>query len=138
MSELKQVEELLPEVVREMVEVIGFPDTEKVIANFGGVDFYFSLGKHYFPRLVKVIGIEQAGKLRAYFDRERLYIPRCEVALKRLRNLRFKAEYDLLKNEGKSGNFAMLELCPKYGFTERFAFKMLASLNQQTQQTSLF
>lgn len=126
MSEFERVEAYLPDVVKEMVELIGITKTEQVIKHFGGVEFYFSAGKTYYPRLVKVIGEESALKVRQYFNRERLYIPRCDTALRVLRNERFKAEFATLKKEQNlSSNLAMVELCPKYGFSERYAWKIL-------------
>ncbi|QGM80678.1 Mor transcription activator family protein [Otariodibacter oris] len=134
--ELASVEAYLPDVVKQMIEVVGFPATENVIKSFGGVDFSFSLGKQYFPRLVDVIGLDSATKLRQHFNRERLYIPRCDAALRILRNAKFRAEFEKIKKEkGISGNLAMLELCPKYGISERFAWKVLqepSSLEQES------
>lgn len=138
MCEFEQVEAYLPEVVKEMIGVIDFPATEKVIKAFGGVDFYFSLGKQYFPKLVEVIGIEQATKLQEYFSRERLYIPRCEAALKVLRNQRFRVEFQQVKAQKQiSSNLVMLELCPKYGISERHAWDIL-NHQEAIEQQSLF
>lgn len=127
MSDFKQVEAYLPEVVKEMVAIIGFPATERVIKQFGGVSFSFSLGQHYFPRLVEVIGVELAHQLRTHFKSEWLYIPRCETALRVLRNRRFQVEFHALKQQKQiSANLAMLELCPKYGISERHGWAILA------------
>lgn len=138
MHEFEQVEAYLPPVVKEMAELIGFPATEQVIKHFGGVDFHFSQGLRYFPRLIEVLGAETAEKLRGYFQRERLYIPRCDVALKMLRNQRFKVEFAQIKAEKQiSGHLAMLELCPKYGISERHAWDILQQPSPIT-QPSLF
>lgn len=140
MSEFERVEAYLPDVVKEMVEVIGLIKTEQVIKHFGGVEFYFSAGKTYYPRLVGVIGEDSAHKVRQYFNRERLYIPRCDTALRVLRNERFKTEFAALKAEkGISSNLAMMELCPKYGISERYAWRILQMhAGGLKQQGSLF
>lgn len=138
MGEFEQVEAYLPEVVKEMISIIGFPATEQVIKAFGGIDFCFSLGKQYFPKLVAVIGHEQAVALRAYFNREWLYIPRCDAALRVLRNQRFRVEFGEIKAQKQiSSNLVMLELCPKYGISERQGWFILSSCSAQT-QPSLF
>ncbi|MCK3654896.1 hypothetical protein A4G19_03670 [Pasteurellaceae bacterium Macca] len=140
MCELEQVEAYLPDVVQEMVSVIGLPATEKVIQHFGGVDFRFSLGKWYFPKMVEVIGKESADSLRRYFKREKIYIPRCDRALRALRNARFKAEFEALKREqALSGNMAMIALCPKYGISERYGWEIVRErLPCATAQQGLF
>ncbi|WP_179108348.1 hypothetical protein [Rodentibacter rarus] len=85
-SQFERVADCLPEVVLEMVEPVRFNDVEKIVHLFGRVNFLFSDGKVYFPKLKALIGLESAVKLLRYFKSERVYIPRCEVALCLLRN----------------------------------------------------
>ncbi|MBE2895474.1 mor transcription activator family protein [Pasteurellaceae bacterium HPA106] len=138
--ELKDVQDYLPEVVLEMVELIGFVDTEKLINAFGGTTFRFTDGQYYFPKLVEAVGRESAVALRKYFNIEQVYIPRCEVALRLLRNYRFKADFDwLTESNGKSGRLAMLELCPKYGVSDRAGWDILRKMSSATtNQSALF
>lgn len=127
--DLEQVKEVLPSVVLEMIDLIGYANTLKMIEHFGGSEFWFSDGAHYFPRLKAVLGKECATQLRQYFNIEKVYIPRCDAALRLARNYQFKAEFDwLTKSKGISGRLAMLELCPKYKITNRRAWEILREL----------
>lgn len=139
-SRLESVAEYLPEIVLEMVDLVGFVDVEKIINQFGGTTFRFTDGSVYFPRLKELIGLESAGKLRHYFNAEEVYIPRCETALRLLRNERLVADFDFItQGEKKSGRAAMLELCPKYQLSDRQAWEIVRTHQvQQYRQDSLF
>lgn len=138
--ELSDVSGYLPDVVHQMIDVVGFRAVEKVIRTFGGTTFCFTDGVHYFPKLIELIGRESAVKLRHYFRSEQVYIPRCEVALRTLRNQRLKAEFDYLTQEQhKSGRMAMLEICPKYQLSDRQAWEIVYRFNREAQaQNRLF
>lgn len=133
MSEFENVEAYLPDVVKEMVQIIGFPATEKLIKSLGGVYFRFSDGLKYFPKLVEVVGMDAAKALRQHFHRSDMYIPRCEVALKVLRNQHFKREFDRLCDEkGLSGRMAMLELCPQFQLSDRQGWEIIRCSRRPT------
>uniref|UniRef100_UPI00403D75DB Mor transcription activator family protein n=1 Tax=Pasteurella multocida TaxID=747 RepID=UPI00403D75DB len=140
-TDIENVAEYLPDVVHEMVNIAGFSDVEKIIKRFGGSRFRFSDGIHYFPKLKELIGKESAIKLRTHFQSEEIYIPRCDVALRVLRNQRLKADFDYLtQREGKSGRMSMLEICYKYKISDRQAWDIVYSLQREpkAQQTTLF
>ncbi|HHF4380701.1 Mor transcription activator family protein [Haemophilus influenzae] len=135
---LEDVAELLPETVQQMVDLVGFAAVEKIITNFGGATFRFTDGVHYFPKLKALIGLESAAKLREVFRGEWLYIPRCQTALRVLRNYRFKADYDYLTQHlNKSGRMAMLELCPKYQLSDRSGWEILAQVRHPEEPHNL-
>ncbi|MFZ7016490.1 Mor transcription activator family protein [Klebsiella pneumoniae] len=69
-----------------------------------------------------------------------LYLPRCETALRELRNQRFLAEFDTVRQEGTSSLMAMTLLCPRYGFSDRFGWELLSKRKKSlsTRQQSLF
>ncbi|OOF59310.1 Mor transcription activator family protein [Rodentibacter myodis] len=142
-SQFERVADYLPEVVLEMVDLVGFSNVDKIIQAFGGTNFLFSDGKVYFPKLKALVGLENAVKLRRYFKSEWVYIPRCEVALRLLRNERLKADFDFLtQTEKKSGRMAMLDLCKKYQLSDRHAWDIVRGLRSmsfyQHQQVPLF
>lgn len=126
MQKLEQVAALLPEIVREIVDIIGFADTEKLIRAFGGLEFFFRKGEVYYPKLIDVLGEDVAEQLYQYFKGERVYLPRCDIALRALRNARFRTEYHYLtQNEQKSGRQAMIALCPKYQISDRMGWEIV-------------
>lgn len=138
-NNLESVAEFLPEIVLEMVDIVGFADTEKLIRAFGGISFRFNDGAYYFPLLVNAVGRDSAEKLRHYFHFEVVYIPRCEVALKVLRNQRFKAEFDYLtQGQHLSKRKAMIELCPKYQISDRQGWTIIDNFHSPAIQPHLF
>ena len=137
-SKFESVADYLPEIVLEMVELVGFIDVEKIINQFGGTTFRFTDGAVYFPKLKELIGLESAAKLRHYFQAEEVYIPRCETALRLLRNERLKADFDYItQTEKKSGRTAMQELCPKYRLSDRQAWEIVRALQRLSYQQKL-
>lgn len=136
-ANLEDVAELLPETVQQMVDLVGFPTVEKIITNFGGATFRFTDGVHYFPKLKALIGLESAVKLREVFRGEWVYIPRCETALRVLRNYRFKADFDCLTQHlNKSGRMTMLELCPKYQLSDRSGWEIVAQVRNPKESSN--
>lgn len=134
---LNDVKQCLPDVVVEMIDVLGFADTQLVIDKFGGTRLYF-MGDGYYNVIKTATNDQIAKKLRQFFRGESVYIPRCDVALRLLRNLQFKADYDYLTENGMSGRMAMVKLCPKYGITDRTGWAILKENWHQIYQQALF
>lgn len=138
MDNLEDVADYLPDIVKEIIEVIGFSATEKLVRELGGSQFRFSQGMNYYPKLVEVIGKELAQTLCKYFQREDIYIPRCNTALRMLRNQRLKADFDrLCEQEKLSGRMAMLQLCPKYQLSDRQVWDIVYSFRRESCQARL-
>ncbi len=144
-DELEQVKSLLPETVLRIAELIGYPATAELLKTLGGSTFPVgkgirALGVHRVRLLQSAIGEENTRILMKNFGGEVLYLPRCDSALRQLRNLAFIHEFGLLRNRGVSSLLAMTELCPKYGFSDRFAWGLLAQQknNGISTQDSLF
>lgn len=142
---LEQVAELLPESVQQIAELIGYPATVRLLEAFGGTTFPVSkglraLGATRTALLRQAVGEDNAALLAKNFGGEVLYLPRCDRALRELRNRRFLEEFDALRCQGTSSLMVMTELCPKYGFSDRFAWGLLAEQKNATanQQNSLF
>lgn len=134
------VENYLPESIKGMVAVIGLLDTEKLVKAFGGVSFQFSGSAKCFERLVDVLGEESAVKLQSYIGVGEVYIPRCETALRILRNQQIYAEFCYLtENKKMSGRMAVLALCPKYRVSDRTAWEAIRyyQQNRKRQQITL-
>ena len=119
----------LPESVQSIADVIGLADTEKLVRVIGGTRFKFGKGKQETARLKllqQTIGEQQTEKLLAVFGGDVMYIPRCQLALQRLRNQRFRTDYVALTYDGKTSNaMALLQLCPQYGISQRTADAIL-------------
>lgn len=128
---LQQVTELLPPVVIQIADLIGFPATERLLSAFGGTTFPIgkglrALGAQRAALLRDTIGDHNAKILFKNFGGFPLYLPRCEQALRELRNQRFLAEFHAIRQDGTSSLMAMTILCPKYGFSDRTGWNLLS------------
>lgn len=131
----------LPESIQEIVGVIGLADTEKLVKAVGGTRFKFGKGKQETARLKllqQTIGETQTEKLLAVFGGDVMYIPRCQLALQKLRNQRFRAAFDDLIANGTSKAMALLQLCPEYGISQRTADSILKERETTVSQGQLF
>lgn len=143
--DIEQVRELLPDSILQIVELIGYPATSALLSKLGGVTFpfYKGLSEHDSARaalLREAIGDENVRILVKHFAGEVLYVPRCDRALRELRNRAFLNEFDELCKSGVSALMVMTRLCPKYGFSDRFAWGLLADnrAKKLNSQSSLF
>lgn len=133
----------LPESVQSIADVIGLADTEKLVRVIGGTRFKFGKGKQETARLKllqQTIGEPQTEKLLSVFGGDVMYIPRCQLALQRLRNQRFRADYAALTDNGKTSKaMALLQLCPQYGISHRTADVILQERDEvKVEQGNLF
>ncbi|EBC4877349.1 hypothetical protein C2W27_14475 [Salmonella enterica] len=132
LDELEAVAELLPPVVIELVDLIGYRHVAALIERLGGISFPVSqnvrmVGNRRADVLADVLPPDAAKLVVQRFGGDTLYIPRCDAALRELRNRRFIADYRARLEAGESGRFALMELCPLYGFSDRFGQQIIAS-----------
>ncbi|WP_049606151.1 Mor transcription activator family protein [Yersinia mollaretii] len=128
--DIEQVKALLPESVQQIAELIGYPATARLLDKLGGTTFPIgkglrALGAARATLLRETIGDENAQLLVKHFGGEVLYLPRCDRALRELRNRSFLAEFAQLRGSGVSSLMVMTQLCPKYGFSDRFAWGLV-------------
>lgn len=130
MTDFESVEVYLPDVVKEIVTLIGLPDTEKLVRALGGVGFYLGGGGLYYNKIKAIIG-ESATKSLAQYFKGYLYLPKCEVALRVLRNKQLNADFLAMTADNKmSGRAAMLELCQKYRLSDRQGWDIVYSFRR--------
>ncbi|MDK4595651.1 Mor transcription activator family protein, partial [Kingella kingae] len=86
-------------------------------------------GKHNTARLAllhEAIGKRKTEQLLDVFGGDELYVPRCQVVLRRLRNQQFRADFAALTDDGKTSKaMAYLQLLPKYQISNRTADAIL-------------
>ncbi|WP_369581484.1 Mor transcription activator family protein [Kingella oralis] len=132
----------LPESMQQIAEVIGLDGAEKLVRAVGGARFKFGKGRHNTARmklLRQAVGKAGADKLAAVFGGDELYIPRCSVQLRKIRNRRFRAAFAALTDGGKTSKaMALTELCPQFGLSHRTADKILAEREAVAVQGALF
>lgn len=124
-----RVADLLPRAIAEMVDVIGMDATIRLVEELGGADFDMPVGSKDSYRLSvlkNILAEAEVDALLAVYGGARIYIPRCEAALRELRNQRFAVHVRvLMEQEGLSQKAAVQKLIAGYGITERWAYEIL-------------
>lgn len=126
---LYQVADLLPPSVADIVRTIGIEPTLRLVAALGGTSYDFPVGVADSPRLrvlQDILDPEDIERLLAVYGGARTYIPRCEAALRELRNRQFRAAVETMAaRDGISQKLAIQQLAPQYDITERWAYEIL-------------
>lgn len=144
-DELAQIEALLPESAKALIHVLGYAATTKLINRFGGVTLSAksgaarerSGGVHSLLR--DVLTDDESQKLIAYLGADQFYIPRCDSALRQLRNVRFIAAVAERQDMGFSIRQAMAVLCPQFDISDRQGWKLIRASSSETGvQANLF
>lgn len=133
--------ELLPQAVLELVDVIGYEASIKLVQTFGGLDIHVPVGKlesGNLARLNETIGELAAAALMSVYGGARLYIPKCDAALIALRNQRFCQAVEAAVAMGESKKAAIQTLAIEFGITERWGYDILARMNAIQAQQRLF
>lgn len=138
MKDFEKVKSLLPPVVLQLSELIGFPATEKLIKALGGVQLLMAkdLNKIDDVRrkiLIDAVGLEKATTIAETFGGEMIYIPRCDKALRELRNQSLLKDIDNLVMCDYSIIKAITILCPQYGISSRHAWDIIKKRENSTQ-----
>ncbi|HHR5813577.1 TPA: Mor transcription activator family protein [Providencia alcalifaciens] len=135
-NELVKFKTLLPDSAKQLIDVIGYTATSKLINQFGGVSLTGishgaterTGGVHRL--LEEILNDNEYKKLLQYIGQSVFYIPRCKSIFRQIRNQQFLSEFTLLNKQGYSRRQAMALLCPKYGFSDRIGWKLLHDLNK--------
>ena len=134
--------ELLPDVVTDIVSIIGYPKTLQLLQALGGLDFAMPTGEKTGPSatlLTNAVGSDAAKLLMQAFGGERLYIPRCISAFVQLNNQSFCRDVRRMVEGGQTQKAAIHLYAPQYGFSERWAYTVLREESKRADvQLSLF
>lgn len=133
--------EMLPDAVADIADIIGLNKTLLLVQKLGGVDFAIPMGNLQWSSeqlLIDAIGESAAAELMTAYGGERLYIPRCQAACIKLRNHEFRVAIEMMVASGKTQTAAIRQYAPQYGFTERWAYKILSEKSGLDAQLSLF
>lgn len=124
-----EMTEHLTPLVREIIDLIGFDATVRLVERFGGARIPLSggtreHGEKYINMLLEVICREDIDKLWRYFGDE-VYIAKCSAALREVRDRQFLADYDRMRDEGCSERHTLFALCGLSGISCTTARKIL-------------
>lgn len=126
---LYEVAELLPPSVADIVNTIGIEPTLRLVTALGGTSYDFPVGVVDSPRLrvlQDILAPDEIDRLLAVYGGARYYIPRCEAALRELRNRQFRHAVEaMVARDGISQKLAIQQLAQQYDITERWAYEIL-------------
>ena len=130
MPELDSVTHLLPDSVKEMIDLIGMPKTLILIDRLGGTTWPFSkntskLGRLRYDVIAELVGVEAADKLTQRFGGDVFAIPKCEFAVRELRNRNLRNQFDALVSQGLGSNQAVSILAKQFALTDRHVWRIL-------------
>lgn len=140
---LNKYQDILPASAKEIVEVVGIKDAIELIKKYGGTTMIITnLESSYaYQDLSTVLAAEQVEKVIKHFSGTRLYIPKCDEAMIRIRNEQFwKAVEKLIIDLSVSQERAIFLLCPQFGITYRQAFnikKEMQTVKEDSKQQAL-
>ncbi|MDT4856084.1 Mor transcription activator family protein [compost metagenome] len=136
---LEQVKGLLPQQIRDIADVAGLPVALRLVEELGGTTWEFARGANRngqirVAALADLVGEEAAEVLTRHLGAERIYIPRCAVALRRIRDLEINRQFEQGVREGISANTLVAELARSYRLSDRRVWKILKQPLQATGQ----
>jgi len=120
----------LPGILRDLVDLIGLAGTMKLVEHYGGVRLYVPVKYDPGHPIAKLLGGESFLKLiDAYGGEEHFDIPKADRAMIALRNRRIREDYSVMSQR---------QLALKYGLTERQIRNIVAGIEVEDGQESLF
>lgn len=145
-KELEELEALLPPSAIALIHVLGYDATARLVTNFGGVTLTAKGGEvaertgGAYSMMYDVMTEEEVARLKQYVGQAAFYIPRCETAVRKLRNARFVAAVAERQDMGLSIRQALAVLCPQFGISDRLGWELLSASSGrgEQKQTELF
>lgn len=122
-------ENALPDVARELAELVGLSKALLLAERLGGTTFPIpkratKAGELRFSLLADVVGVDDADQLCKHYGGTNLYVPRCAGALRRIRDANIVAHFD--KEVGRrSANEVVAELALSYRLSDRRVWDIL-------------
>lgn len=127
---LDQVKGLLPRQLLEIADAIGLPAAQRLVEGLGGTTWPVAkgvrrLGIIRHEALKEVVGETAANIMAERWANVPLYIPKCDAALRRMRDLEINRQYVQGVREGISANTLVAELARTYRLSDRSIWKIL-------------
>ncbi|MFT0211807.1 Mor transcription activator family protein [Pseudomonas sp. F1_0610] len=140
---LKQLQTDLPKSVQEMIALIGFSNTLKVVQALGGTTWRVAIGRSAEGEakreaLAEMVGSEAEQLLRQHYAQNEIYLPRCCALLRKVRDLNIHNEYDIAIKQGLSARDTVWQLARQYQLSDRRVWDIVNSYIPDQEQYALF
>jgi Mor family transcriptional regulator len=127
---LQEVKTLLPRQILEIAAMIGLPAATRLVEQLGGTTWAVGKGEKRLAMirreaLAEIIGEKATDLMVARYYGGNLYIPRCEAALRRLRDIEINRQFVQGTREGVSANTLVAELARSYQISDRHVWTIL-------------
>ncbi len=143
-KDLRDLRHLLPESVAQMAAVAGWEAVLRLVSRFGGTHFPVGAnrtrqGRLLHARLAEEVGEAAAARLeRAYAGQRSLWLPKCDGALRELRDRAVRRGFDRLSDEGFSSPEATALLALEHNLSQRRVWDILKKTDALPPQLPLF
>ncbi|CDM42408.1 Mor transcription activator family protein [Ectopseudomonas oleovorans] len=141
--DLSQLQELLPENVRDMAARIGLPATLRVVERMGGTTWRVAEGRT--PEgeakraaLADIVGSDIEEMLHREYAGDEFYLARCHAAVLRWRNLEIHQRFEQGVREGLTARTLVAELAREYRLSDRRVWIILKEHLPPVEQGTLF
>lgn len=139
--DLSLVDDSLPEQAKDLAGVIGYQGVLQVISKIPGTSWEFprlkgNKGAEYsntsvFSELEEAIGSRDlAVRMCKFYSGEKVYIPKCSDALRRLRDIAIHREIESLLKKGLTMYRAVRKVSVMFGLSDRWVWEILKSPNE--------
>ncbi|MCY1220865.1 Mor transcription activator family protein [compost metagenome] len=141
---LEQVKELLPRQILEIADIVGLPTAMRLVDELGGTSWEFAQGANRngmikVAALGDILGEEAAELLTSRLGGDKIYIPQCSAALRRLRDLEIVRQFEQGVREGATANTVVAELARAYKLSDRRIWDILKNVvDDHPRQHGLF
>jgi hypothetical protein len=116
----------LPISAQRLVAVIGLPSTVVLVEQQGGRTFRLFATGGSIDRITATIGEDAAAKLFRAFGSDPFDVPKCEEALREVRDAEIHAQFDTLTNvDGRSARDSVRIINDAYHLSERHIWRIL-------------
>lgn len=140
---LEQVQNLLPQQIQDIAAAIGLPATQRLVEQLGGTTWTVAKGVRRLgvirqEALKEIIGENAASIMAERWSNVPMYIPKCDTALRRLRDLEINRQFEQGVREGISANTLVAELARSNELSDRRVWDILKQPLSEPSTGSLF
>ncbi len=144
-KEFQAVQHLLPESVRNLIDVIGYEKAYLMVKYFGGTTFPFSKNRNSWGHIrhemiAEVLDVTAADILKNHYGGECLYIPKCEAAMIEARDRVIRGIFDR-ETKSTSAITVANSLAQQFKLSDRHIWRILKAVDNEAEgaiQENLF
>lgn len=140
---VKQLQAELPQSIQDMVAVIGFSHTLKVVQALGGTTWRIASGRGKDGEakraaLAERVGTDTEELLHKYYAGDEIYLPRCAALLRKLRNIDMHQQFERDVRQGRTARDSVADLAREHKLSDRQIWDILNLYMPVPKQQGLF